>query len=76
MYYSSSCSYCGRIFYVYENDKYRASEKLYDIIKTHLENYGEDDKEYKYDDGKVKDSEEILHGMTSSNEKPKGGYEN
>jgi len=75
MYYSSACSYCGRVFYVYENDKYIASEKLYDIIKAHLEHYDEDNREYKFDDGKVKDSQEILQEMNSSSERPKGGYE-
>ncbi len=75
MYYSQICSYCGRRFYVYENDKYRASERLYDIIKAHLDSYDEDDREYKYDDGKVKDSEEIFKEMMESDDRPQGGYE-
>lgn len=75
MYYSHPCSYCGRLFYTYETDKYKASERLYDIIKTHLNEYAEDDREYKFDDGKVKDTEEILHDMTESPDKPSGSYD-
>jgi hypothetical protein len=75
MYYSHQCSYCHKVFYVYENDKYKASEMLYDIIKKHLKEYEEDHKEYKFDDGKSEDSLEIFNGMTTSSHKPPGGYD-
>lgn len=76
MYYSQSCSYCHKVFYVYESSKHRAAERLYNIIKKHLDEYNEDDKEYKYDDGLAQDSAEILSEMSETNEPPKGGYEN
>lgn len=75
MYYSQSCSYCHKVFYVYYNDKYKAAERLYYAIKKHLDDYGEDDKEYKYDDGLVKDSDEIYDEMTELKDRPPGAYE-
>lgn len=75
MYYSQQCSYCYKIFFIYEHDKYIASEKLYLAIKKHLGEYGEDDKEYKYDDGLVKDSQEIYLEMKESVTAPPGAYE-
>lgn len=76
MYCSQPCSYCNKVFYVYEgSDKYKASERLYYGIKKHLDEYDEDDREYKYDDGLVKDSKEIFDEMVETNKRPLGGYE-
>jgi thioredoxin-related protein len=75
MYYSQTCSYCNRIFYTFEDNKERASHVLFKAIKQHLIESGEDDKEYKYDDGETEDANEIYGEMTSANEPPSGGYE-
>lgn len=75
MYYSHKCTYCGRNFTVYEEDKYLASEQLYEIIKMHLKDYNEDHKEFKMDDGKATDSVEIFEAMTGSIDKPPGSYD-
>ncbi len=75
MYYSHPCSYCHKVFYVYDTDRYKASEKLYEIIKNHLVSYDEDRREHKFDDGKIEDSDEIFHNMIESSDKPPGGYD-
>ena len=75
MYYSHSCSYCTKIFYIYHNNKEHASRLLYVAIKSHLIEYDEDHKEYKFDDGIEADSDEIYYKIIESNDAPPGGYE-
>lgn len=75
MYYSQPCSHCSYVFYTYNDNKEIAAQTLYDAIKQHLIETGEDDKEYKYDDGPREDTNEIYGEMTSSSEPPSGGYE-
>lgn len=75
MYYSQSCSYCNKVFYTYSDSKDTASKTLYTGIKQHLIESGEDEKEYKYDDGSHEDTNEIYGEMTESNAPPSGGYE-
>lgn len=75
MYYSYNCTYCGRLFYTYNENKEQAAHILYSGIKAHLKDYDEDDKEYKMDDGEKVDSDMIYREMTSYNEAPSGGYE-
>ncbi len=75
MYYSHSCSYCTKIFYTFNSDKHEASKTLYHGIKKHLIEYGEDHKEYKFDDGVEMDVDEIYYAVSELNEPPSGGCE-
>lgn len=75
MYYSHRCSYCTKVFYTFNDNKEQASRALYAAIKKHLQDYDEDHKEYKFDDGPQQDSNEIYAEMTESNTKPAGGYQ-
>lgn len=75
MYYSHSCSYCTKTFYTFQENKERASEKLYYGIKKHLIDYDEDHKEYQFDDGASIDIREVYAAITESESEPSGGYE-
>ena len=75
MYYSYKCTYFGRVYYVYESSRERASHVLYNSIKQHLIDYKEDEKEYELDDGEQIESNEIYDHMVESNDRPSGGYE-
>lgn len=74
MYYTYACTYCERIFYTFDDDKWAASQRLYDEIKKHLISYNEDDREHKLDDGRYEDSTEIYNEIGELNEKPENGY--
>jgi hypothetical protein len=74
MYYSFSCTYCGRSFYTFNNNKSAAAATLYTAIKQHLIDYGEDEKEYEMDDGHQMDTDQIYAGMVGYDEEP-GGWE-
>lgn len=75
MYYSHPCSYCSKVFYTFNDDKFAAAKALYAGIKKHLQDYGEDDKEHKFDDGPEIDTNEVYGEMTESSEAPAGGYQ-
>ena len=74
MYYSHPCSYCTKVFYVYENDKHTAAKILYHGIKKHLIDYNEDHKEYDFDDGPSIDTNEVYNTLKEANHPPAGGY--
>lgn len=75
MYYSHPCSYCSKLFYTYNTDKFQAAKILYAGIKQHLIDYDEDHKEYKFDDGPTIDTNEVYAALTESDTPPSGGYE-
>ncbi len=75
MYYSHSCSYCSRIFYTFSGSKEQAAQTLYYGIKKHLVDYGEDHKEYAFDDGPQIDINEVYAAVSESSNPPAGGYE-
>lgn len=75
MFYSHPCSYCGRLFYTFNDSKYEAAKTLYYGIKQHLTDYDEDRKEYDFDDGPSIDTNEVYAAMRESNVRPSGGYE-
>src|SRR5688572_16967525 len=75
MYYSYNCTYCGRVFYTYNENKETAANTLYDGVKNHLKEYGEDQKEFELHDGREMDTNQIYSEMTGYDEAPSGGYE-
>jgi len=74
MYYSYPCSYCRKVFYVFNDNKQYAAELLYEGIKKHLINYDEDHKEYKFDEAPQIEAEQMYSVMTETSERPQGGY--
>ena len=75
MYYSYPCSHCSKVFYTYNDDKELAAQTLYQGIKQHLIDEGEDDKETKFDDTPENLTNEIYAEVTGTAEPPSGGYE-
>ena len=63
------------MFYTYNNDKEIASQTLYNGIKQHLIEEGEDDKETKFDDTPENLTNQIYAEVTGTAEAPSGGYE-
>ncbi len=74
MYYSYPCSYCGKVFYTFGNNKKYAAEVLYEGIKNHLINYDEDHKEYKFDESPQIEARQMYTAMTETSDRPQGGY--
>lgn len=75
MYYSHKCTYCSKVFYTEESNKSRAAQLLYEGIKKHLIEYGEDDKEYQMDEAPRIEINQMYAEMTESEERPYGAYE-
>ena len=75
MYYVHPCSYCNKVFYVYRTDKMQAAEALYQGIKSHLIEWGEDDREYEFDDYPEKEINQMYYSMKEMNDPPHGAYE-
>lgn len=75
MYYSYNCPACSKIFYVFDDSKEDASKKLFEGLKSHEHEYGEDQKDTtltQYDEGT---EENMIYGaVQESNEIPPGGY--
>lgn len=74
MYYSHPCSYCGKLFYTFNESKEQAANTLYFGIKKHLIDYNEDHKEYKFDDGAQIDINEVYSSISETSSEP-SGYE-
>lgn len=75
MYYSHKCTYCGKVFYTFNANQETAANTLYNGIKSHLKEYGEDEKEHELDDSVYEDVNQIYSGLDQSNDVPSGGYE-
>lgn len=75
MYYSYACTYCGKVFYTFNENKETAANTLYDGIKKHLKEYGEDEKEHELDDGRTLDVNQIYTEADGADDKPTGGWE-
>lgn len=75
MYYWYPCSYCGRVFYTFQNYKETAAEVLFNGIKNHLVEYNEDDSEYEFDDRPDLEVNQMYYAMHESLEPPYGAYE-
>ena len=74
MYYSHSCSYCEKIFYTYQDSREEASRTLFEGIKKHLIEYGEDHKEYMFDEDPEIEINQMYEVMTEWEEEPAGDY--
>lgn len=72
MYYSYKCPYCGKLFFTEESNKYRAAEYLFDGIKQHQKDYGEDAKEYTMDDARSIEVNQIYSEMQAHDDRPYG----
>lgn len=73
MYYSYSCPSCGRLFYVFSDDKEQAAKALYEGIDKHETDYKEDAAVlHEYDEGTEEDT--IYENMQESETVPPGGY--
>lgn len=75
MYYSHACSYCLKIFYTYNSSKQGAATVLFEGIKKHLVEYGEDHKEYQFDEDPEIEINQMYYAMIESEEEPRGHYE-
>ena len=63
MYYSHSCSYCTKIFFTYHSNKESAAKTLFEGIKKHLAEYGEDHKEYMFDEDPDIEIDQMYYAM-------------
>lgn len=75
MYYSYSCPYCSRLFYVYSDSKEEAAKELFAGIDSHETQYGEDQKDHtlhEYDP--ETETNMIYSSLEGSTEIPAGGY--
>jgi hypothetical protein len=75
MYYSYSCPYCSKLFYVFSDSKEEAAKELYEGIDKHETQYGEDKKDpvlHEYDPATEEDT--IYENLQESEQIPPGGY--
>lgn len=75
MYYSFECSYCSKLFFTFNKNRSGAARDLYEGIKSHLIEYGEDRKEYEFDEHPDIEQSQMYDLMRESEDKPNGGYE-
>ena len=75
MYYSRRCSYCGKVFFTEVSNRSAAAKALYEGIKKHLIEYGEDHKEYQFDEDPSIEVSQMYNEMSENEERPAGGYE-
>jgi hypothetical protein len=74
MYYSYSCPYCGRLFYVFSDSKEEAAKQLYEGIDKHETQYKEDNAVlHEYDPETEEDM--IYDNLQESEAIPPGGYQ-
>lgn len=76
MYYSYSCPYCQKVFYVFSENKEEAAKELFAGITNHEHSYGEDEKDTtltKYDP--ETETNMIYSSLQESTEPPSGGYQ-
>lgn len=75
MYYTRKCSYCLKMFYTFHDNKEYAAKILYQGIKKHLKDYGEDDREYEFDDYPENEENQMYYEMEELTTPPAGAYE-
>lgn len=74
MYYSHACPVCGKVFYSFNDDRYKAADALAAGIKQHLIDYNEDDRETDFDYGQSFNAKYVSERMAQSESVPPGGY--
>jgi hypothetical protein len=62
------------MFYTYHESREGASKVLYEGIKSHLVEYGEDHKEYMFDEDPEVEVNQMYYAMLEHNEEPQGDY--
>lgn len=75
MYYSYSCPYCSKVFYIFSDDKEEAANELFAGLKKHQSEYGENTKDttlQKYDP--EVEVNMIYSSASTSSEIPSGAY--
>lgn len=75
MYFYHSCSYCSKVFYTFNSNRSHAASVLYDGIKKHLIDYGEDRKEYQFDEDPDLEKKQMYDTMEETEDRPAGAYE-
>jgi len=63
------------LFYAYDDNKTQAATRLYEGIKAHLKEYGEDRKEHEFDEHPDIEVNQMYKSMEEAEEEPTGGYE-
>lgn len=75
MYYIRSCTYCSKVFYTYQDRKEDAAKVLYEGLKKHLTEWGEDHKEYELDEAPEIEIDQMYYEVIESEEEPASAYE-
>ena len=75
MYYTYPCSYCGKMFYTFSDNRQIAAQTLFDGIKAHLKDYNEDHREYQFDEDPQIEVRQMYSSMTETSDEPQGAYE-
>ncbi len=75
MYYSYSCPYCSKVFYVFDENQEHAAKQLFAGIAQHQVQFGEDTKDTKLKEYDPEVETNIIYSaITGSSEIPSGGY--
>jgi len=75
MYYSYSCPYCSKVFYVFSDSKDEAAKELFTGIKNHEIQYGEDKKDPTLTEYNPEtEADMIYEKIQGSEDIPPGGY--
>lgn len=75
MYYSYACPACGKVYYTFNEYRETAAKILYNGIKKHLIDYGEDEQEYELDERPDIEEDQMYYLAKESDEVPYAGYE-
>ena len=75
MYYSYSCPACSKVFYVFDDSREDAAKKLFEGLKNHEHEYGEDQKDATLTEYNEETEEDMIYeAIKGSEEIPPGGY--
>lgn len=75
MYFVKTCTYCTKVFYTYHDRKEEAAKVLYDGIKKHLVEWGEDSKEHELDEAPELEIDQIYYEIIEAEDEPQSAYE-
>lgn len=75
MYYSYSCPYCSKVFYIFSDNKEDAAKNLFAGLKKHQSEYGEDTKDTTLEKYNPEvETNMIYSSVSTSSQIPSGGY--